>query len=114
MATHHETSHQVTQSKNYIAAAIHGVGDVSAAIVDAVSDTGVHTLGGARAVSNEAMGLLSDTVTGGVHAVAAVSGEVGTAAKSIMLGTLKGAHQVGTASVEAVSYSAAALVRGAS
>ena len=107
-----EAKNLVTETKEYVVSAIEGVGDVSVAIVDAVSSILVRTLKGTRAASTDALGVVVDTVTGAVHGVAEVGGEVGDAARFIMVGAIDGTEQVGKASVETIGACAAALVKG--
>lgn len=104
----------VNEAKEQVVEAVQGAGDVTAATVDAVSNTIVHALSGTRAAGTEVIGLAVDTVTGAVKGAAQIGMDTGHAAKSIMMGTLNGAKQVGVTSVETVSASAGALVKGTS
>ena len=108
-----EAKNLVTETKDYVVSAIEGVGDLSVAVVDAVSSILVRTTKGTRISSNESLGFVVDTVTGAVHGVAEVGCDIGDAAKYIMVGAISGTRQVGKVGVEAVSASAAALVKSA-
>jgi len=105
-----DTDNLIPEARNHFVGAIRGMGEITGAIADAVSNTVVHMLKGTRAVGAELLGLVLGTVTGTVQGVAEVGGEVGSAARSIMIGTLHGTQTVGKAGVETVTLTAADVV----
>src|SRR4051812_38890864 len=78
-----ERKNLVGEATQYVAHTIRGVGDVAGAIVDATSNVLVHALSNTRATGSELRALIADTVTGTLHGVAQVGGEVESAAGSI-------------------------------
>lgn len=106
-----ETQGLTAEAKDYVVRAISGVGDMAEAVVDVTTKVVFRTLRRTHATGSELRQVVADTVTGTVHGVALVGGDVESAAAFIMLGALRGARQVGMTGIGAVSATAAALVR---
>src|SRR2546428_13345538 len=88
-----EAKNVMAEARQSVVGALEGAGDVAGAVVDGVSGTLARTLKGARGAEKEISGLVFDTVTGAVHGVAEVGVEVGDAAKSIMVGAIRGTQE---------------------
>ena len=71
----------------------------------------VNATGGWVDITNETLGLIFDTVSAAVKGVAEVGGDVTTAARSSVLGVIRGTKDVATGSTEAISAAAEAAVK---
>ena len=111
--TDRETQGLAAEAKEYVVRAISGVGDMAEAVVDVTTKIVFRTLRRTKATGSDLRQIVASTVSGTVHGVALVGGDVESAAAFIMLGAVRGAKQVGMTGISAVSATSAALVREA-
>ena len=101
------------QARDAIAAAIRGAEDLPGVEVEAVSGAMRHALRGGRPIGPELLGLVAETITGAVNAVAELGLPVDRAARPIMIGALNGVRQSAVVTPETVRVCAATLVMSA-
>src|SRR5437867_1368413 len=78
--------------KDRIVHAIEGTGDVTGAMVNAVSKTVARAIEGLGGIATSLVYTIADVAQGNIQAVMAVGGDLGTAAKSIVVGVQRGSQ----------------------